>query len=81
MENRMAYLTDEQRAWQTTRYLLDEMTPEGRIQYESQLEWDESLCDELILGVRMLAATRASFAVPSVSAVPVIPDNLVYRRK
>ena len=31
----------------------------------------KALCDELILGVRLLAATRASFAVPAVPPVPV----------
>ncbi len=71
MDNMMAYINDEQRAWEATRYLLEEMSPDERVQFESQLEWDGALCDELILGVRLLAATRASFAVPAVPPVPV----------
>lgn len=69
----MACLNDEQRAWETARYLLEEMSSDERVQFESQLEWDEALCDELILGVRLLAGTRAVFAVPAVPAVPPVP--------
>lgn len=67
----MVYNNDEQRVWEATRYLLEEMSSQERVQFESQLEWDEALCNELILGVRLLAATRASFAVPAVPPVPV----------
>ena len=68
----MACLNDEQRAWETARYLLEEMSSDERVQFESQLEWDESLCDELILGVRLLAGTRAVFAVPAAPPVPAV---------
>lgn len=76
----MAWFNDKQRVWETTRYLLEEMSPEERVQFESQLEWDEALCDELILGVRLLAATRSSFAVPVVAPVPVKTSTSVSGR-
>ena len=61
----MADQNAEQRMWQTSLYLLGELSPEECLRYEQQLELDESLCDEPVLGARLLQATRAAF--PDVS--------------
>lgn len=65
----MADQSAEQRMWQTSLYLLGELSPEECLRYEQQLELDEALCDELVLGARLLQATRAAF--PDVS-VPML---------
>ena len=67
----MADQSAEQRMWQTSLYLLGELSPEECLRYEQQLELDEALCDELVLGARLLQATRATFLEGTAAAVSV----------
>lgn len=67
----MADQSAEQRMWQTSLYLLGELSPEECLRYEQQLELDEALCDELVLGARLLQATREAFLDGTVPAVSV----------
>ncbi len=67
----MADQNAEQRVWQTSMYLLGELSLEECLRYEQQLELDEALCDELVLGGRLLQATRGAFLDVSVPAVSV----------
>ena len=67
----MADQSAEQRMWQTSLYLLGELSPEECLRYEQQLELDEALCDELVLGARLLQATRAAFLDGTAPAVSV----------
>lgn len=67
----MADQNAEQRMWQTSLYLLGELSPEECLRYEQQLELDEFLCDELVLGARLLQATRVAFPDGTAPAVSV----------
>jgi anti-sigma factor RsiW len=66
---------DDQRMWQTSLYLLGELSADDCLKYEEWLESDEALCDELVFGARLLQATRAVLAVEKAAPVHVVQGN------